>query len=295
MEKETKTPTRAEKREAAKSIIREILQKAEKRNNDLIDEAAKIFSERFGDEETDNANDVKGRIGSVLDLMKKDGEVRFDGGMCALNAPKTEERTEEKTEEKPKTKRKSTSKKAVAQPVATEENVVEKTDEKPKTKRTRKTAKAKAEETADEEKKQPLPPAPVQPIAPVAPITPEIAPEPIPEKTDEKSAPKKRARKTKSAEVKEEPSVVVEEKAEVKEQPKVEEKQPEKTENSPKGTLMDMSFLFGGVKPLKKEEKPAIKAVETPKEQVKEKPEVKTETRAEVKKTESKPQPQHRQ
>ena len=63
---------------------------------------------------------------------------------------------------------------------------------------------------------------------------------------------------------------------------------------------MDMSFLFGEVKRRKAEEKPAIKAVETAKEpiktQTKEKPavkaETKTETKVEVKKSESKPQPQ---
>lgn len=308
MEKETKTPTRAEKREAAKGIIREILQKADKKNNDLIDEAAKIFSERFGDEETDNANDVKGRIGSVLDLMKKDGEVRSDGGMCALNAPIPQE----KTEEKPKSKRKSTKAKTAAEPVVTEEKTEEKAEEKPKAKRTRKTSKAKTEKVeqtdkADEEKKQPLPPAPVQPIAPVAPITPEVAPEPIPEKTEEKPAPKKRAKKAKKTEVKEvtevkeEPATKTEEKVEIKEEPvKAEETTSEKVESAPKGTLMDMSFLFGEVKRRKAEEKPAIKAVETAKEpiktQTKEKPavkaETKTETKVEVKKAESKPQPQ---
>ncbi|MBQ7879802.1 MAG: restriction endonuclease [Clostridia bacterium] len=287
MEKETKTPTRAEKREAAKTIIREILQKAEKKNNDLIDEAAKIFSERFGDEETDNANDVKGRIGSVLDLMKKDGEVRSNGGMCALNAPAQEE----KTEEKPKAKRKTAAKKAAAESVATEEKTEEKAEEKPKAKRTRKTAKAEEPET---EKIQPLPPAPVQPIAPVAPITPEVAPEPIPEKTEEKPAPKKRARKTKTAEMKDEtPAVAAEEKAEVKEEPKAEEQTKEKAEVSPKGTLMDMSFLFGEVKPVKKEEKPAPKAAETPKEKPAAKAEVKAEVKPTEKKTESKPQPKN--
>ena len=280
MEKEMKTPTRAEKRETAKAVIREILQKADKKNNDLIDEAAKIFSQRVQSEETENANDVKGRIGSVLDLMKKDGEVRFDGGICSLNTPVKEEKTDEKTDEKPKAKRKTTKKKTATESVAVEET----TEEKPAPKRTRKTVKTKADESAQaDEKKQPLPPAPVQPIAPVAPITPEVAPEPIPKQSDETPAPKKRARKTKTAEVKSEvQDEVKEEKPIVKEEQAQEQSAPKTAETSPKGTLMDMSFLFGEVKPVKsvkKEEKPAQKPVEKPAEKLEGKADEKAESK----------------
>ena len=72
---ETKpTLTRAGKTEATKNIIRELLANGEMKNNDLIDEAAKLYTERFGGEDGENPNDVKGRVGSVLNVMKKDEE-----------------------------------------------------------------------------------------------------------------------------------------------------------------------------------------------------------------------------
>ena len=76
--------TRAEKKDAAKKLILEILEKGNKKASELIDEAAKLYAERLGGEDTENPNDVKGRIGSVLDVMKKEGEVLFDKGMYAL-------------------------------------------------------------------------------------------------------------------------------------------------------------------------------------------------------------------
>lgn len=60
---QTKTPTRAEKREAAKELIRELLRKTDYKSNDLIDEAARLFTDRFGSGDAENPNDVKGRIG----------------------------------------------------------------------------------------------------------------------------------------------------------------------------------------------------------------------------------------
>ena len=264
--------TRAEKRDNVKNLIREILSKESLKAGDLIDSAAKLYAERFGGEDTENPNDVKGRVGSVLDVMKKDGDVQFDGGVYALNAPKQEE----KAEEKPVKKTRRTTKKTA------EENKEETKEEKPvKAKRTA----SKKKEEKKEEKAEPLPPAPVQPIAPTAPITPEIAPEPIPEdtvKNEEKSEPKKRGRKPR-AEKKEE-AKAEEIKTEEKEEPKKEEK---KTDVSPKGTVMDMSFLFGDVKPVEKPQpKPVEKAEKT------EKPaEIKQETKQEAKsekKTETK-------
>lgn len=268
-ETETKAPTRAEKREAAKKVIREILQSADRKNNDLIDEAAKIFSERFGGEENENANDVKGRIGSVLDIMKKDGEVRYEGGMCGLNAPVAAAETPVETaEEKPKTKRKTTKKAAAEEANATEEAV----EEKPKAKRTRKTAKAKA----DEEKTE---------------TAQKVADEQPAEEPVEKPAPKKRAKKAKATE--EAPAPVVEEKkeeapAEEKTEAKEakEEKAEAKEEASPKGTLMDMSFLFGDIKPSRKEEAKPTKEVE---EKAPQKPEQKPEQKP-VQKQEVKPE-----
>jgi hypothetical protein len=76
-------------------LIKELLQSGAKKNLDLIEEAAKSFADRFKSEENENPNDVKGRIGSVLDVMKKEGEVAFDGGMVALKLQKNE-KSEEK-------------------------------------------------------------------------------------------------------------------------------------------------------------------------------------------------------
>ena len=158
--------TRAEKRDNVKNLIREVLTKENLKSNDLIDSAAKLYIERFGGEDTENPNDVKGRVGSVLDVMKKDGDVQFDGGVYALNAPKQEETTQEK----PVKKTRKTTKKAA-------EETKEESEKTEKTEKTKRTALKKKEEKKEdkEEKKveeaEPLPPAPVQPIAPTAPIT----------------------------------------------------------------------------------------------------------------------------
>lgn len=86
--KETAVVTRAEKKDATKKLIREILSKKTLRHNELIDEVSKAYTERYG-EESDNVNDVKGRVGSVLDIMKKEGDVAFDGGVYALKTHET--------------------------------------------------------------------------------------------------------------------------------------------------------------------------------------------------------------
>lgn len=282
MEKKTNTkktaekiaPTRAEKKDAAKKLILDLLKKTSYKASDLIDTAAKLYAEKFGGEDNENPNDVKGRIGSILDVMKKEGEVAFEGGVYASKEEKLKKSTRkttkkttvetkdtEKTQEKPEEKKKTVKTKRASKKQNTDEPKEEQTEEK------------------TEEKTQPLPPAPTQPIAPVAPVTPEVAPEPIPE-----DKPKKRTRKAKKEETKQEPkqeqltpvseiarSVEVVEVAKVVEvaetipQPqKQEEKKEEKQAESPKGTLMDMSFLFGDVKPVKRDE---VKKQELKKEQ----------------------------
>ena len=352
--------TRAEKKDATKNLIRELLAAKPLKHNELIDEVAKLYTERFG-EGTDNINDTKGRVGSVLDIMKKESDVMYDGGMYALKARALPEAPEKVTEEAPvkKTRGRKKAEEKTAEPVQEEKPVK-------KTVRKTKTVKAeKAEETEKtEEKTAPLPPAPLQPIAPTAPVTPEVAPEPIPE---DKPAPKKRGRKPKAkaaeialvqeevktenevpkvettAEVVVETEAVVEEiKAEemsapvtesvpvaeevkpaeeVKEEPQEEPKAEEVTQLVVKEKaemtkpVMDMSFLFGAVKPakasvreerkeaVKTEAKPEVKAVERtsetpaprqtqPKERKEEKtakPEAKLVVKTE-KKTESKPE-----
>lgn len=272
----TPVVTRAEKKDATKNLIREFLQKQAYKHNDLIDNVAKTYTERYAGEDTENINDVKGRVGSVLDIMKKDGDILFEGGVYALKA-----------EEKPKKATRKAKKKV-------EETTESKTEETPKkaVKRAKKQSKP-VEETRAEEKGEGVPPAPLQPIAPVVPITPDVAPEPIPEK------PKKRGRKNKAEttekplenkieEVVEQPQSLAEET--VKESTVEQSQEPSKTEpaptpkaeESPKGTLMDMSFLFGDPKAKltakpkteKAEKKEEVKAVKEEKanETQKEKP-----------------------
>ena len=235
---EIPTVTRAEKRETAKNFIRELLKKSTYKSNDLIDEASKLFVAHFTDEEKEDVNGVKGRIGSLIDVMKKEEEIVFDGGVYAL---KVETPVPVQEEKKVKKTTRAKAKKA--------EDTQSADENKPAPKK-RASKKAKTEEkanedTAKEEKSEPLPPSPIQPIAPVAPVTPEVAPEPVP---PEKPAPKKRAVKKAKTEEK------VEEKTEepVKEEVALVEKP--KAELAPKGTLMDMSFLFGEIKQPKKEE-----------------------------------------
>lgn len=293
--KETATVvTRAEKKDATKNLIRELLAVKPLKHNELIDEVAKSYVERFGDA-TDNINDVKGRVGSVLDIMKKESDVMYEGGMYALKArmPVAELETE-----------------ATPEPVAEEKPAPKKRGRKPKAKTEEASApvaEAKEEEKT-EEKAEPLPPAPLQPIAPVAPITPEVAPEPIPE---DKPAPKKRGRKPKAkaeeiASVEETPAMDVEVPQTTEEAPMVEvtaeetpapapeveaEEAPtsveetkeltEKEEAKIEKPVMDMSFLFGDIKSQKaqekEEKKEPAKSEKKPEETAEEKAEVKLE------------------
>ena len=127
--------TRAEKKDATKNLIKERLAIKSYKHNELIEEVANLYTERFGGEDTDNINDVKGRVGSVLDIMKKDSEIMYEGGMYALKA-----RT------MPEEEKKQPAKKAVKKAEATEQVPVEKP-----AKKTAKKVKAELvkEETAE--------------------------------------------------------------------------------------------------------------------------------------------------
>lgn len=255
--------TRAEKKDAAKNLIKELLQKGGLKASALIDEAAKEYTKRFQSEDTENPNDVKGRIGSVLDVMKKDGDVAFDGGVYALNAHLAHVE-EEKTQENPKEESK---KKAVKKTTAKKSVETAKTQEEKAEESKKETQEKPAKKTA-RKKKEPLPAAPILPNAPVAPTTPENEPAPPADETvkDEKPAVKKRAKKTAKTtektqeqperfeqeqpnnQVQEQPNNQAEELP--KEQPVAETVQEQKDEKSeqPKGTLMDVSFLLEKVK-----------------------------------------------
>ena len=213
---ETKKPlTRAEKKDATKEIIKGLLQKNAYKASELIDEAAKEYSAKFSGEETDNANDVRGRIGSVLDVMKKENEILFENGAYA--------KLETAKEEKPKAKR------TRAKKEKQEEVKEEIKEEKPKKSRAKK-------------KTEPLPTPPLQPIAPTAPTSPTTAPEP---EKDEKPKAKRVKAKVETKAEKVEKTEIVNDKQEVKE----EVKEPQE-----KHELMDMSFLLSTAKEKKKEE-----------------------------------------
>ena len=230
---ETKKPlTRAEKKDATKEIIKGLLQKNGYKASELIDEASKAFTARFAGEETDNVNDVRGRIGSVLDVMKKENEIVFENGAYAkLETQENQEKPKKRTRAKKTEKAEKAEKTETVESVETQSQAQE--TEKPKKSRAKK-------------KIEPLPPAPLQPIAPTAPTSPETAPEPV-----KQEKPKKRTR----AKAEKTENVEKIETAEIKEEIKQEEK-PEKHE------IMDISFLLGGAKKGEKtqetkDEKPA--------------------------------------
>ncbi len=312
---ETAVPvTRAEKTHAAKTLIKEILTKKSYKHNDLIEKAAKLYAEKFGGEDTENVNDVKGRVGSVLDIMKKEGEVAYDGGMYALNSAQEQPVTQPTAEEKkePKQKKKAP-KKETAQPVEEVKSALQ--EQLTAVEETAPAKKAKAKSN----KKQSIPPIAEQEPAPAA-------------KTEEKSAAKAKKKTVKKAE--EQPAQESKEKKTKAPRAKATEKQApvaqdiapadKTTEQQPtvtpiekpntglvvkekaemvKKEVVDMSFLFGGLKtpnagqtvaPVEKttaktsEQQSAGQAV-APIEKSEQKPETKSETKPETK-PENKPE-----
>ncbi len=165
MEKKTenKVITRAEKKDATKNLIREVLSQKSYKHNELIDEVASKYVERFGGEDADKINDVKGRVGSVLDVMKKESDVGVADGEYMLKARTVSESVEKQQEKESKSAKKPRAKKTKADPV---------------------------------------PPAPLQPIAPVAPVSPETAPEPAEQPVKRKRAKKTEEIKAKQKEEK---------------------------------------------------------------------------------------------
>ncbi len=266
-----KTLTRAQKTEATKGIVKELLSGKPMRHNELIDEVAKEYVHRHENDSTENMNDVKGRVGSVLDIMKKESDVGYDGGMYALKArimPAPVEKNEEETPvKKPVRKKKETSKDEKVEASApkkrgrpkkevekAEAPIEAKAEEKPAPKKTKK-AVSKAETTdkivtpseipQKEEKEEKKESVPVSPPAPAPAPSPLPTPIPVPAK---------------------------EEKGELVVAPKAEVAQ--------KNTVMDMSFLFGA-KP-QKAAPPTQKAELAPMAK-KEEPDGKKTEKAEVK------------
>ena len=299
--KETAVVTRAAKKDATKNLIREILAIKPLKHNELIDEVSKLYTERYGDE-SDNVNDVRGRVGSVLDIMKKESDVMSDGGMYALKARTMPALVEEPTLEQP-----------VEQPTEPVQLTVEQTpppveaEEKPSPKKRGRKPKAKAE------------PAPEEPVAVVEPASVEEvkAETPAPELVEAKPSPKKRGRKPKAkaeetppvaepekaneapvVEVKAEelPAPVVETPAEKPVETPVEAKaeeptppvEPIKEEVKP---VVDMSFLLGNIKPTKEPEQPKEQPKKQPEkaEKAEKKAPVQEQKREEVKPVKQEP------
>lgn len=243
-----KSLTRAQKTEATKVIIKELLAIKPLRHNELIEEVAKEYVHRHEGENTENINDVKGRVGSVLDIMKKDSEVGYDGGMYALKArmitpnppPIEEEKPVNKTARKKKEDKKveevAPKKRGRPKKETTELAKIEETPAQKK--KTAKTVdkivtptKAPVEEKK-EEKKEPTP-APVSPPAPAPTPAPLPTPIPVPEQVEEKG-------------------LVVAPKGEV----------------AQKNVVMDMSFLFGATPqkaPIPPKAEPVLEKSATPK------------------------------
>ncbi len=233
-----KTLTRAQKTEATKTIVKELLQGKPMRHNELIDEVAKEFVHRHEKDSAENMNDVKGRVGSVLDIMKKESDVGYDGGMYALKARIASAPTLQNEAEKP-AKKSAPKKKAAGKEVAPQEEkaeasapkkrgrpkkaVEEKTEtvaeEKPAPKKAKKAAKktetvekivTPVEIPPKEEKEEKKESVPVAPPAPAPAPSPLPTPVPVPENEETGE-------------------LVVAPKAEV----------------AQKSVVMDMSFLFG--------------------------------------------------
>ncbi len=300
---EKQTLTRAQKTEAAKGLFRELLAVKPMRHNELIDEVAKLYKERYEDTDTENVNDVKGRVGSVLDIMKKESDVAYDGGTYALKARLPQppaEKAEEKAPAK-KTVKRTTKKKTEEAPKEEKVAPVEGSAEAKVEKQAAPVAKKRGRKKKEE-----------APVAEAAPLP--VAEQPT-EKTEEKSPVKKTTKRT--AKKKAEPLPPVEEKVEdepvQKAAPVVEEKPVEtsapvmealkaaekapvetpvvektevktekkelivkpKAELAQKGVVMDMSFLFGDKTPkaaprteraekVERAEKKEEKAVPTP-------------------------------
>ncbi len=293
IQEERKPLTRAQKTEATKGIIKELLAIQPMKHNELIEEVAKRYVARHEAEGAENPNDVKGRVGSVLDIMKKESEVTYADGAYALKARLPLPPPEVKEEEKPK--KRTRAKKAEAPVEAPAEEKAEPAEEKteaPKKRTRTKKAEAPVEAPAEEKAEAPKKrgrkpkakaeePAPVEEKAePAQAEAKQEAPAPIKEKpVEEKPLPvEEKPVESKVEEPKEEmQELVVKPKAEV----------------AQKGVVMDMSFLFGD-KPLKAAKAPQPQKREEPK---KEKSDEKQAPRVEVKpvlpaqKTEAKPAP----
>ena len=80
--------TRAEKKDAVMALVKECLKEIPFRRTQLLDEVTKAYAQRFPSPETENVNDVKGRVGSVITLMEQSGEIVYQDGLFFLGEAK---------------------------------------------------------------------------------------------------------------------------------------------------------------------------------------------------------------
>ncbi len=138
MAQEEKRPTKREKVERFKTILRDLLREKEYKWNDLLMVSTNAYVSAYEGEEHDIA-DIKGKFGSVFSEMEKAGEVAYDkpSDLCKWTAEKEKKRGRKKKET-----------------LSTAEKLVEKTD-KPSVKTAKKSAKDKqVEKPSVEEKKE---------------------------------------------------------------------------------------------------------------------------------------------
>ena len=183
--------TRAEKANRMKNVIRELLSARDYKWNELLDSSAKAYMDKFPGE-TDDMNDLKGKMGSVFSLLEAAKETRFESGMCSLIRNENSE------------KEKKVSVKEPARPVKTEKNAAEpkEADAKPEPKK--RGRKPKAEKAAV---------APVSSAVVAEKSASEQKPEAAAQKeTETKPEPKKRGRKPKAEKTAPVASAVVAEK-----------------------------------------------------------------------------------
>jgi len=173
-EQEKPVVTRAEKANRMKNIIRELLSARDYKWNELLDASAKAYMDKFPGE-TDDMNDLKGKMGSAFSLLEAAKETRFESGMCSLIGNENPE------------KEKNISVKEPVRPAKTEKKAAEPKEEAAKTEPKKRGRKPKAEKTA-----------PVAPAVVAEKPAPEQKAEAAVQKETVKPEPKKRGRKPKA-------------------------------------------------------------------------------------------------
>ena len=89
--------TRAAKAKRQKDILRKLLKNRPYKWNELLEEAVKVYVEKYGDEPTD-IPDLKGKFGSNFSLLEEAGEVSFDKATNLCSSASKPSRKSSRTE-----------------------------------------------------------------------------------------------------------------------------------------------------------------------------------------------------